>query len=104
MQILRNVNILLEIFNMKVYNMRHHKSFSIIDREARISKFFPIDGDRSFEANEWTVQIGINRFYNNYTQCIGPFTLTDLKRLRRVIKRAIKIVENPKKHNPNSHW
>lgn len=84
--------------------MRHYKRFNIIGREARISKFFPIDGDRSFEAQEWAVQIGINRFSDNYTDCIGPFTLTDLKRLRRVINRAIKIVKNPKKHNPNHRW
>lgn len=84
--------------------MRRYKRFKIIDREARISKFFPIDGDRSFEAQEWTVQIGINRFSLNDTQCIGPFTLTDLNRLRRVIDRAIKIVQNKKKHNTKRHW
>lgn len=89
---------------MKVYNMRRHKRFKIIGREARISRFFPINGDRSFEAQEWAVQIGINRFSLNDTQCIGPFTLTDLKRLRRVVDRAIKIVQNKKKHNTNRHW
>lgn len=84
--------------------MRRHRRFKIIDREAKISKFFPIDGDRSFEANEWAVEIGINRFSLSDTQCIGPFTLTDLKRLRRVIDRAIKIVQNPKKHNNKHLW
>ena len=88
----------------KVYNMRHFKGFKIIDREARITSHYPIEGNKCFVAKEWSVMIGLNRFYNNYTQCIGPFTLTDLKRLRRVIDRAINIVENPKKHNTNRHW
>lgn len=84
--------------------MRRHRRFKIIDREAKISKFFPIDGDRSFEAQEWAVEIGINRFSLSDTQCIGPFTLTDLRRLRRVIDRAIKVVQNPKKHNHKHIW
>lgn len=74
-----------------------------MDGEARITRYHP-DGDHNHEANEWSVEIGLNRFSVNDTQCIGPFTLDDLLRLRRVINRAIKLVQNPKKYNTKRTW
>lgn len=84
--------------------MRHIKKFQIMDNEAIVVRHFPIEDNRSFEAQEWGVKIGINETSLQYTTVIGPLTLTDLLRLRRVVNRAIKVVQNPKKHNKERHW
>lgn len=98
----KNENILQEIFDMKyTYNLRFHKRFNIVGSEARMIKHFPT-GCKNFEAREWAVKLNIEAAEGN--TLIGPFTLTDLIRLKRVINRSIKIVQNKDKHNTKLLW
>lgn len=82
--------------------VRHYKRFST-SKEARQVIYNPTHNHKC-EAHEWAVQISLNQISNNYTDILGYFTLNDLLRLRRVVNRAIKIVNNPKKHNTKRHW
>lgn len=98
----KNENIPQEIFDMKhTYNLRFHKRFNIVHGEARIVKHFPL-GCKNFEAKEWAVKLNIEATESN--TLVGPFTLTDLIRLRRVINRSIKIIQNKDKHNTKLLW
>lgn len=99
----KNVNIPQEIYNMKRnYDFRFHQKFSIVGNEARIVKHHPT-GTKNFEVHEWSVKINIKYTDTDYTE-IGPFNLSDLNRLSRVIRRSIKILQNKNKHNTKTTW
>ena len=74
--------------------IRHYKKFKI-EKKLEQVRYSP-DGNRSHEIKEWGVNIGICRTSENYTECLGPMTLTDLLRLRRVIDRGIRILRRTK--------
>ena len=74
--------------------IRHYKKFKI-EKKLEPVRYSP-DGNRNHENQEWGVEIGICRNSENYTESIGPMTLTDLIRLRRVIDRGIRILRRPK--------
>lgn len=74
--------------------IRHYKKFKI-DMKLKQVRYSP-DGNRSHEIQEWGVNIGMCRTSENHTECLGPMTLTDLLRLRRVIDRGIRILRRPK--------
>lgn len=74
--------------------IRHYKKFKI-GKKLEPVRYSP-DGNRNHENQEWGVEIGICRTSENYTESLGPMTLTDLLRLRRVIDRGIRILRRPK--------
>ena len=74
--------------------IKHYKKFKI-EKKLEPVRYSP-DGNRSHEIQEWGVNIGICRTSENYPESIGPMTLTDLIRLRRVIDRGIRILMRPK--------
>ena len=74
--------------------IRHYKKFKV-EKKLEPVRYSP-DGNRNHENQEWGVEIGICRTSENYTECLGPMTLTDLLRLRRVIDRGIRILRRPK--------
>ena len=74
--------------------IRHYKKFKI-EKKLEQVRYSP-DGNRSHEIQEWGVNIGICITSENYTSCLGPMTLTDLLRLRRVIDRGIRILRRTK--------
>ena len=74
--------------------IRHYKKFKVKKKPEAV-RYFP-DGNRSHEIQEWGVNIGICRTSENYTESLGPMTLTDLLRLRRVIDRGIRILRRTK--------
>ena len=74
--------------------IRHYKEFKI-EKKLEPVRYSP-DGNRSHGIQEWGVNIGICRTSENYTECLGPMTLTDLLRLRRVIDRGIRILRRTK--------
>lgn len=74
--------------------IRHYKKFKI-EKKLELVRYSP-DGNRNHENQEWGVEIGICRISENYTESLGPLTLTDLLRLRRVIDRGIRILRRTK--------
>lgn len=74
--------------------IRHYKKFKI-EKKLEPVRYSP-DGNRNHENQEWGVEIGICRISENYTESLGPLTLTDLLRLRRVIDRGIRILRRTK--------
>lgn len=74
--------------------IRHYKKFKV-EKKLEPVRYSP-DGNRSHEIQEWGVNIGMCRTSENYTESLGPMTLTDLLRLRRVIDRGIRILRRPK--------
>ncbi len=83
--------------------IRHYKRFKV-SKEARIVSYNPRLGSNHCENKEWAVQIGYCQYSENNTTLMGDLTLSDLYRLKRVVNRAIKIVKDPKKHNPTKFW
>ena len=73
--------------------IRHYKKFKI-EKKLEPVRYSP-DGNRNHENQEWGVEIGIC-ITENYTESLGPLTLTDLLRLRRVIDRGIRILRRTK--------
>ena len=74
--------------------IRHFKKFKI-GKKLEPVRYSP-DGNRNNENQEWGVEIGMCRTSENYTESLGPMTLTDLLRLRRVIDRGIRILRRTK--------
>ena len=74
--------------------IRHYKKFKVKKKPEAV-RYFP-DGNRNHENQEWGVEIGMCRTSENYTELLGPMTLTDLLRLRRVIDRGIRILRRTK--------
>ena len=74
--------------------IRHYKKFKVKKKPEAV-RYFP-DGNHNHENQEWGVEIGMCRTSENYTESLGPLTLTDLLRLRRVIDRGIRILRRPK--------
>lgn len=70
--------------------IRHYKKFKV-EKKLEPVRYSP-DGNRNHENQEWGVEIGICRNSENYTESLGPLTLTDLLRLRRIIDRGIRIL------------
>lgn len=75
--------------------IRHIKGIKL-GKKAKHITYSP-DGNPCHEVREWAVHIGLTNIYDT----VGAFTYSDLLRLRRVVNRAIKIVQNPKKHEIN---
>ena len=73
--------------------IRHYKKFKI-EKKLEPVRYSP-DGNRNHENQEWGVNIG-TCITENYTVLLGPMTLTDLLRLRRVIDRGIRILRRTK--------
>lgn len=71
--------------------VRHYKKFKV-KKKPEVVKYFP-DGNRNHENQEWGVVIGICMMSENLTENLGPLTLTDLIRFRRVINRGIRILQ-----------
>ena len=82
---------------------RHYKKFKV-SKEARIVSYNPRLDSNHGENKEWSVEIGYCPYSENITTAISNLTLSDLYRLKRVVNRAIKIVKDPKKHNPTKLW
>ena len=74
--------------------IRHYKKFKI-KKKLEPVRYSP-DGNRNHENQEWGVEIGMCRTSENYTESLGPMTLNDLLRLRRVIDRGIRILRRTK--------
>ena len=74
--------------------IRHYKKFKI-EKKLEPVRYSP-DGNRNHENQEWGVEIGMCRTSENYTESLGPMTLTDLLRLRRVIDRGVRILRRTK--------
>lgn len=74
--------------------IRHYKKFKVKKKPEAV-RYFP-DENRNHENQEWGVEIGMCRTSENYTESLGPMTLTDLLRLRRVIDRGIRILRRIK--------
>lgn len=74
--------------------IRHYKKFKVKKKPEAV-RYFP-DGNRNHENQEWGVEIGMCRTSENYIESLGPMTLTDLLRLRRVIDRGIRILMRTK--------
>lgn len=98
MQIQKNITIRQEIFDMT----RHYKRFKV-SKEARIVSYNP-NINRNCENKEWSVEIRYCQYSEHHSTVIGNLTLSDLYRLKRVVNRAIKIVKDPKRHNPTKLW
>lgn len=71
--------------------MKHiHK---ITFKEVEPVRYSP-DYNHSHEIQDWGVYLSFYEHNPNYSTSVGPFTKDDLKRLSRVIRRAIKAIDN----------
>lgn len=71
--------------------VKHYKKFKV-EKKPEIVRYSP-DGNRNHENQDWGVEIGICKMSENFTESLGPLTITDLIRLRRVINRGIRILQ-----------
>ena len=85
-----------------IYKGRNFKKFEV-SKKARPRKHFPDPSNRNHWVSEWAVEIKFYMTSENFATTIGPLTLSDLKRLQRVVKRAIKIVQNPRLQQSNEN-